>query len=100
MALLHSHFLYNVDDKKVLPAEKTDLGKILEKAGLEFQAWEFYRNSETIRDKRRQVADNLKEQFLDEGYFNIYNTIIKRVTLMRDVLKNGADCRYLYMVSV
>jgi len=92
--------IFNVQDKKVLPPDKTNLGKILVKLNLEFQTWEFYDNAAKLRESKKQVANELQEQFLEEGNLNIYNIIIERGLQMEKVLKNGVDCRYLYLATI
>ena len=80
----------------MLYSENTVLGKALEKCGMTFKAWDFTVDEEEMWKKIVKFANELKNQFIDEGNLAIYEGRISEATRELEFFRTERKRRYLF----
>ena len=87
----------SVDEpKEMLCPENTVLAKILKQCGLQFETWEFTMEEKELWENSVRFANQLKDQFIDEGNLDIYEGRISEATGHLKDFDTGRIRRYLY----
>jgi len=100
MGILRSQIVPSEAAKEALKPDKTTLADEFKKHGLPFKTWDFTENVKRISQKKIEVAEELKEQFLEEGNLDIFNKIISKMEMRMKFVTSGLESRYLYHVKV
>ena len=84
------------ESKEMLYPENTVLAKALEKGGMTFKTWDFTADEEEMWKKMVNIANELKNQFIDEGNLAIYEDRISEATRELEFFKTERKRRYLF----
>jgi ubiquinone/menaquinone biosynthesis C-methylase UbiE len=96
MGIFYSARISVDEPKEMLRPENTILAKILMECGLQFETWEFTLEEKELWEKNGRIANELKDQFVDEGNLDIYEGLISEATSALEVFDKGQCSRYLY----
>jgi len=99
MGLFFSSMTPSQEAKEILQPDKTRLAKALQKHDLSFQTWDFTENEKEIWFKEPEVAEDLKNDFEEEGNLNIYNHRISESEQILPYVKTDRCSRFLYHVT-
>jgi len=99
MGLFYSQMIKPDDQKTLLEMDSTKLADALHKNKLTYEAWCFTENEADIWHKEREVAEQLKDDFENEGYADLYQSRIKEATRVLERVNEGRTSRYLYHVK-
>ena len=86
------------DPKELLLPEKSALTEALEKCGLQYETWEFTAEENDFWRKGVSLANDLKDQFVEEGNLAIYESHISEATRELELIDTERKRRYLYHV--
>ena len=86
------------DPKDLLLPEKSALAEALEKYGLQYETWEFTVEEKVFWRKGVSLANDLKDQFIEEGNLAIYESHISEATRELELIDTERKRRYLYHV--
>jgi len=86
------------DPKELLHPEKSALAEALEKCGMQFETWEFTAEEKDFWRKGVSLANDLKNQFIEEGNLAIYESHISEATRELELIDTERKRRFLYHV--
>jgi len=78
--------------------ESTGLGKILEKEKIKYDYWNYTENEKRVWENTLKVAEELKQDFINEGNLEIYKGRVAEAAKNLKWQSNGEMVRYLYYV--
>jgi cyclopropane fatty-acyl-phospholipid synthase-like methyltransferase len=96
MGIFYSAKITAGEPKELLRPENTALAKALEKCGMIFKTWDFTADEEEMWKKIVKFANELKNQFIDEGNLAIYEGRISEATRELEFFKTERKRRYLF----
>jgi ubiquinone/menaquinone biosynthesis C-methylase UbiE len=82
-----------------LTPEQTQLAKILQESGLNYQNWDFTQDEVEIWEKVLQVSEELKNEFEAEGNLDIYESNVSETKSLLEYVRTGRTSRYLYLIQ-
>jgi hypothetical protein len=82
--------------QEMLRPENTVMAKTLEKCGLQIETWDFTAEEKEFWKECVNIADKLKDQFVDEGNLFIYEELISEATRELKFFDMERVRRYLY----
>lgn len=88
------------DPKELLRPEKSALAEALEKYGMQYETWEFTAEENDFWNISVSLANELKDEFIEEGNLAIYESHISEATRELDLFDAGRKRRYLYHVRL
>jgi cyclopropane fatty-acyl-phospholipid synthase-like methyltransferase len=100
MGLLFSEALGEGDSPEKLEPDKTKLAIALSQNGLIFETLDLSANDEALWNRCKSAAEELKEQFEQEGNADLLNARMGEVNGMLSLIKDGRARRYLYLASI
>jgi DNA-binding NarL/FixJ family response regulator len=86
--------------RETLPPDQTPLAAALKKCGLEFQTWDFTQQDYELAQRKKEILEKLKAEFLTEGNQFLYDNRIDETLGVLDAIESGMHARYLYRVQV
>ncbi|NHJ48646.1 MAG: methyltransferase domain-containing protein [Asgard group archaeon] len=93
-------YAFENDNPDILHPDNTNLAQVLKKNNLEFRTWDFTDNEIKIRQKQLLIANELKEQFEEEGNIDLYNDRIEECEIDLKRLLSGQKRRFLYHIQL
>ena len=96
MGIFYSSKISVDDSKDMLRPENSRLAQALEKCGMEYETWDFTAEEKELWKKCIDVANELKDRFVEEGNLAIYNQHIEESTRWLGFHESGLACRYLF----
>lgn len=99
LALFYSSKKNTLDSDIDLLPENKPLGKTLIKSGFRFSTTDFTNNEKVIWEKSLSVANELKEDFLEEKNVDLYKGRIAEAKKNLEWQNKGLMTRYLYIAS-
>jgi ubiquinone/menaquinone biosynthesis C-methylase UbiE len=100
MGLFAFQYASESDLPDVLLPENTDLGRVLQKYSLDFQAWDFTAQEIQVLCRQVQVARELMEAYREEGNLDVCEDRIEESETDLQPLEAGLKRRYLYHVRL
>jgi len=96
MGIFYSSKISVDESKEILRPDNTVLAKFLKKCGFQFETWDFTVEEKELWEKSVRFANELKDQFIDEGNLSIYEGRISEATSHLEVFDAEQQSRYLY----
>jgi ubiquinone/menaquinone biosynthesis C-methylase UbiE len=96
MGIFYSAKISVDDPKEMLRPENTVLVKALEKCGMQYETWDFTAEEKELWKKTVKIANELKNQFVEEGNLSIYEGRINEATRELVFFDTERKSRYLY----
>jgi len=84
------------ESKEMLRPENTILAKALEKCGMHYEIWDFSAEEKEFWNNSLNIANELKNQFVEEGNLTLYESRINEATRELEFSDTGRRRRYLY----
>ncbi len=88
------------DSSDILMPENSKLGQVLKKNSLKFQTWDFTNKEIKIRRKQIQIAQELMNDFQEEGNGDLCEDRIEECEIDLPRLETGNKRRYLYHIQL
>lgn len=96
MGILYSVKVSVGEPKELLYPENTVLAKALEKSGMQYETWDFTAEEMELWKKSITIANELKNQFIEEGNLALYEGLVSEATRELEFSDSDRRCRYLY----
>jgi ubiquinone/menaquinone biosynthesis C-methylase UbiE len=100
MGLFSFQYCLDNDTEDILLPDKTSLAQALTEHDLPFQTWDFTEREKEILRRELQVAQDLMEEYREEGNLDLYEDIIEECEVDLSRLDAGMKRRYLYHVRL
>ncbi len=96
MGIFYSAKIKVGESKEMLRPENTVLAKVLEKCGMQYETWDFTAEEKDFWKKSVKIANELKNEFVEEGNLAIYEGLISEATREIEFSDSERRCRYLF----
>lgn len=96
MGIFYSSKISVDEPKEMLRPENSLLAKALEKCGMQYETWDFTAEDKEFWKKSVIIANELKNQFIDEGNLSIYEDCINEATRELALFDTDRKSRFLY----
>jgi len=96
MGIYYSAKISAGESKEMLRPENTLLARALEKCTMQYESWDFTAEEEEFWRKSLNIANELKNQFVEEGNLTLYESRINEATRELDFFDTERKRRYLY----
>lgn len=96
MGIFYSAKVYPGESKGKLRPENTVLAEALERCGMQYETWDFTVEEKEFWEKSLAIANQLKDQFDEEGNLKLYESRINESTRELEFFDAQGKSRYLY----
>lgn len=100
MGVFTFQYAFENDNPDLLLPDNTNFAQVLKRNNLSFRTWDFTENEIKIRQKQLLVANELKEQFREEGYIELCNDRIEECEIDLPRLLNEQKRRFFYHIQL
>lgn len=99
--LFYSQYLFEeqTSDKRLLQADRTRVGEILNRLNISYETIEYSNNERMLYENSLHALNKRKEIFVREGNLDLYEEKLKEQQLGKQLYDAGNASRYLYIIG-
>lgn len=100
MGLFYSQIIAEDEPRNMLLADGTTVAQALRRNDLEYVAWDFTPDEYDHWRRSREIAEELRHDFEDEGYLELYESRVRESDRLLEVVDAKRISRFLYHVKL